>query len=241
MEEMQEVISKLEKTPIEIIKCPITGLPYIIHQGKKLFFPMTMPKRKILSSYKALVAEQDIHSPHRYTTDTFQVKEGSILIDVGAAEGIFALENVEKCSHIILFEYVDKWIDALNATFAPWKNKISIIEKYVSNTYGTDQIQLDNIISWSKNTPIFVKMDIEGAEEKALLGASEFLESSDDIRLSVCCYHRHNDQKILTEILERNGYNTCPSKGLMLVGCDFGNAKPPYLRKGIIYAHKNAF
>jgi hypothetical protein len=100
------------------------GDKYVLHENKKLFFPNDMNDFAIKINYAALLLEQSSFSPHRYETDSFRVREGDIIADCGASEGIWALSSVEKAKKIYLFECEDKWIAALQKTFAPWKEKL---------------------------------------------------------------------------------------------------------------------
>ena len=68
-----------------------------------------------------------------YLSDNFTVQQDDVLLDVGSAEGIFALTHIEKLKHVVLFERNAQWVEALEATFAPWKEKVTIIRKYVSD------------------------------------------------------------------------------------------------------------
>lgn len=86
--------------------------------------------------------EQDLRSPHHYLDSIEEVK-GKIFVDVGSAEGFTSLEVIEKASHIYLFEQDKLWIEALNATFGPWKEKVSIIPKFVGNNNSEQETTLD--------------------------------------------------------------------------------------------------
>lgn len=52
------------------------GMGYVLHCGKKLFFPKEWPEPQIRSYYNGLLAEQDARSPHCYFTDTFRLMRG---------------------------------------------------------------------------------------------------------------------------------------------------------------------
>ncbi len=65
-----------------------------------MYFRKNMNKGQVESNYKSLLAEHDKRSPHRYLTSTFHPENGDIIIDVGAAEGISALNNIEKAKKI---------------------------------------------------------------------------------------------------------------------------------------------
>lgn len=78
------------------------GLPYVSHNGKKLYF-----KRDMLASaeavYRGLLIEQDKRSAHRYV-DSYEELKGKTLLDIGAAEAIFTLDTIEYIDHAYLFE-----------------------------------------------------------------------------------------------------------------------------------------
>lgn len=98
-----------------------SGLSYVMHEGKKLFFKQLPTAKALKYKYMNLMEEQSPHSPHLYVTQDFDVDDGSVLYDIGSAEGIFALSNVERARHIVLFEGDEAWLGALRATFEPWK------------------------------------------------------------------------------------------------------------------------
>ena len=58
----------------------------------RLYFPKEMTKSQIRAAYRTLLTEQDIESPHRYFDDNFKLNGNDIFFDVGAAEGMIALE-----------------------------------------------------------------------------------------------------------------------------------------------------
>jgi len=104
---------------IEVFKDQQKGLRYVLLDGKRLYFKKRWGKKKIQNLYNLLSKEQDIRSPHRYLTEQFGFDNGEVLVDVGAAEGNFALSVVEKALRITLFKADKEWIEPLNATFEP--------------------------------------------------------------------------------------------------------------------------
>jgi hypothetical protein len=204
------------------------GLPYIIHSGKNLYFSKSnayKDKKVVESAYKSLLIEQDIFSPHRYVKDINRLK-GKTLLDVGAAEAIFSLDVIELVSHVYLFECDDVWIEALNATFAPWKNKVTIVRKYVSDSNDENTITLDRFFEDKDKRNLFIKMDIEGYEQAALRGAVNLLREAHDIDFSICTYHKKKDAVEITGILNSFGFEWEQTEGYLYVERDF--------RKGII-------
>ncbi|MDR0822897.1 MAG: FkbM family methyltransferase, partial [Endomicrobium sp.] len=186
--------------------------------------------------FNNLLIEQDKRSPHSYFNDDFAfgVGGGSIA-DIGTAEGIWALDNVENADKVYLFECDIEWIDALKKTFAPWKYKVVIVNKYIADITDDNKIKIDDFF---KDKEInFIKADIEGAEIQLLKGAKETLAKQNDLKLCLCAYHNQNDEQELRYMLERNGYIVKNSKGYVFF--PFGNdCALPHLRRGVIFAKK---
>lgn len=134
--------------------------------------------------------------------------EGKTLLDIGAAEGIFSLDTINFTSKVYLFECEEIWIEALSATFKPWKDKVCVINKYVSNTDHDENITLDSFLVGKDDENLFLKMDIEGAEQSALRGAKRTLTIREDISMAVCTYHKKEDARVISNDLSAMGYDT---------------------------------
>lgn len=100
---------------------------------------------------------------------------------------------------------------------------------------GDNTICLDDLIP-NENVN-FIKMDIEGAEVDALLGAKKLLSRS-NARLSVCSYHRSTDCENIQFILNGLGYKTSTSHGYMFFLYDPNLIYHVNLRRGIVYGSK---
>ena len=83
--------------------------------------------------------------PHHYA-DSVEEFRGKTLLDIGSAEGFTALDTIEVTRFVYLFEYEDKWIEALQATFEPWKEKTMIVKKYISDHDDDVNAALDNFL-----------------------------------------------------------------------------------------------
>lgn len=213
------------------------GLSYTLLDGKKLFFPADMKVSEIKPYYYGLQeVEQNIESPHRYLTDDFTVEDNSIVIDCGVAEGNFALSIVEKVNKLYLFEPEDRWMKPLQATFEPWKDKVVIVQKYLSDVTDDMNITLDDYFS-DKEFPNFLKLDVEGFEERLLNGAEKILSSDSMKKVVTCTYHKQDDEVRLGSILSAHGFSISRSKGYMIFIYDLIQ-NPPYLRRGLIRASK---
>jgi hypothetical protein len=251
-EEIKEIIDFFQKNlfsifPYEFIhkyKLPEVlydndyKMHYVLHKGKKLYMPSAWNENECANYYKDLCIEQDVDSPHRYEVENYMVKEGDVIVDIGAAEGIWALENVEKASKMYLFECEEKWIEALQKTFEPYNEKVEIINKFISNVTDGNEVTFDDFFNGHKIN--FVKTDIEGTEREFLQGAKNILQNQNDIKLLLCTYHREKDEIVLKEILEKYGFATEYSKGYMIYSLYSYDRifKEPYIRRGLIRARK---
>jgi hypothetical protein len=212
-----------------------TSLHYVMYSGKRLYFKRDWSPEKIKFKFSFLLNEQDPVSPHQYLSDDFTVCDGDTVADAGAAEGIFVLPLVDKIKHAYLFETDEEWLEALNATFAPYKDKITIINKYVSNKNDSMNVSLDE---YFKNKKLdFIKIDVDGAERDLLDGAKTILSQSDPIKIAICTYHNQNDEKEFDTVLRSHKFTTSTSGKYMLFYYD-DNLAEPYLRRGILRAKK---
>jgi len=212
------------------------GYPYVIHNGKQLYLKKEWSETKCQEYYNSLIVEQDIQSTHKYLNHFNRYPcEEDVVADIGAAEGIFGLEVVDKAKKVYLFETDDDWIVPLNKTFKEWKNKVVIIEKYVSDSNIDNCISLDEFFKDKEIS--FIKADIEGAEENMLKGAEQILETKIKKAL-ICTYHRPRDEEELKKIMEKHDYRISFNSGYMLYKWDIDTFKYPYLRRGVMFAYK---
>lgn len=208
------------------------GYPYVVHNGKKLYGPKSWTKDEWRDYYIGLLCEQDCESPHCYLRSGRDVTAEDIVADVGAAEGIFSLDIVETVGKIYLFECDEKWLVPLQKTFAPWKDKVEFVQKYVSDRTEEEKVSLDVFFAGKKIT--FLKADIEGAERLMLYGGKEVFQKKIS-RCLVCCYHLHDDRIVLEKILDNYGYEFEENPGYMIFKYDRNGLSEPFLRKGVIY------
>lgn len=216
------------------------GLPYVDTGYGRLYFPKQRTVDCITKQYLSYINDEGItgngrrlKSPHSYVTADFVVERGDVLLDVGCAEALFTLHNIEKVSRAYVFEVLPMWVRPLNATFATWRNKVRVISKCVSSHTDGDCIRLQDAVCEDGSVTYFIKMDIEGAERDVLLASKSFL-TSHRVKLSCCVYHRHDDAIVIFKMLKEMGFRLSYSDGYMLVR--MGEVKYPYFRHGIIYA-----
>lgn len=221
-------------------------MPYVFHQGKRLYFPSDYTEEKAAQWYRELIEMENllgggytVKAPHQYQTDAFKVEEGDVFVDVGAAEGLVSLDVVDKASKVYLVESDKKWIPALNATFEPYKDKYLIINKLVSNADSKVSVTLGGLLQKEKHNPLFIKMDIEGYELMVLNASKDFLSEVDSVKMACCTYHKHGDAQEMASFFEQLGYRYEFSDGWMLQWLnEDGPVQPPFFRHGVLRARK---
>jgi len=198
------------------------SLPFVMHHGKRLYFGRDMIN-DVPGIYKGLLIEQDERSAHRYVVSYSELTD-KVLLDIGAAEAIFALDTIEYVNHAYLFECDERWQEALNATFSPWKEKVTIVRKYISDVNDDNSITLDDYFFNKPKENLFLKMDIEGYERRALKGAKSLLENGKNISGSVCIYHLYDDKDFLSFLLHELNYATEIQPGYIIFEDEFRSA-----------------
>jgi hypothetical protein len=226
--------SEYSPEKIEVLSDLLKGMLYVIQDGKRLYFRKRWTTRRIQQAFSDLSREQDSRSPHCYLSEDFYIGSGDVIADIGTAEGNFSLSVIEKVKKIYLVEYDKEWIRTLETTFAPWKDKVEIIGKYVADFDDDRHITLDLLLSTRKDIT-FLKIDVDGNEKKVLDGASELLSGKSPLKIAICTYHKNDDEKDFTSLLEKHGFSVTPSKGYMIHFYD-KKMKTPYLRRGLIRA-----
>ena len=219
---------------IEVFYDPGKKMRYVLHEGKRLYFKKRWGENRIRRSCTELLREQDTDSPHRYLDHRFSISKDDVIADIGAAEGNFSLSVIEKVKKVYLFERDQEWIEAMKATFAPWPDKVEIVSKYVSDIDNDSHMRIDTFFKNRKDIT-FLKIDVDGAEEKVLNSCDGVFKSDVPLKIALCTYHKNGDEKDFTSLLQKNGFDVNPSKGYMIHYYD-KKLGPPYLRRGLIRA-----
>lgn len=188
------------------------NLHFVIHNNKRLYFRKGLSKIKIEKMYIELLIEQDIRSAHHYFDDRNEVK-GKTFLDIGSAEGFSSLDIIEEVDRIYLFEQDERWIEALNATFEPWKEKVQIVKKYISDFNDNEHQTLDDFFMNKSKENLFLKMDIEGEERKALNGSKTLFKESRNLSFAISTYHENDDEKIISDFLNQFNCEFINQKG----------------------------
>jgi hypothetical protein len=226
---------KYQQNSIEVYDDEECGMKYVLLNEKRLYFKRKWSTKRIQKSFHDLTLEQDDMSPHRYLSANFNVDEKDVLADFGAAEGNFTLSVIDHIKKAYLFEYDPEWIEALRMTFKPWKDKVEIVPKFVSDKNDDKHCSGDVFF---KGKPLsFMKIDVDGGERSLLKGFEHTIETANPMKIALCTYHQHDDECEFSNLLKGKNYNVVPSGGYMIFHYD-KKLKAPYIRRALIRATK---
>lgn len=203
------------------------GFTIVDWKGKSLYIAAQNDEQAI-NYVITLIIEQGNKSPHQYKNYR---KSGKYLIDFGAAEGFFALENIDNFENIVLVDKDKNWLNCINKTFEPYKSKTQIIPEFLTE----NTIDSFEILKEPKNDSV-IKLDIEGCEEEIISKLLYLQQSARNIDILVCCYHKESTFKIVSDFANYYNFNIDVNPGYMLFVYD--NLRPPFFRKGVVRLYK---
>jgi FkbM family methyltransferase len=183
-----------------------------------LYWPKECP---IDGIYQVTSETFDNEDWHYYQKKHTEVIAGEVLLDIGAAEGLFSLTVANLCKSILLVEPNDYFVKALNRTFAPYKEKVSIFNVAVGsqngeivfnpdsligritpgNTLGTKKPlrKIDDVVT---DIPItYLKADLEGFETEMLRGAEKTIKSNRP-KIAITAYHKENNTNEIISLIK---------------------------------------
>ena len=184
------------------------GLFYTGYGGHRLYYKDAENEKRARRYFNSVFMEQDPASPHRYLTEDFDVGRGDVVVDIGAAEGNFAIDVVERAKKVWLFEASPAWQRALRATFAPWGEKVEIVPKMVGGATTETAVALDDFFR-ERESFDFIKIDVEGGEGEVINGIKNILKRSRPV-VFIECSERGRER--VWKIMSGLGYS-CYSAG----------------------------
>ena len=222
------------------------GLPFVLHKGRKLYFPKEWSPRKAAAAYRRYVEVENIlgggharKAPHQYQSDGFRVQAGDSVVDAGAAEGLFALDVIDVARRVYLVEPGSEWAAPLQATFGPFGDKAVLIRKTAAATAGDDRVRIVALMETDPASSWFIKMDVEGDELAVLEDLVPCLPAGVAVRFACGVYHRRQGAEQVQALFARHGFRTEYSDGYMLYLYD-PDLQYPYFRRGVVRAFRGA-
>lgn len=191
--------------------------------------PLYVPEEFSLHCIHQVLAEQTYaRNWHYYCTPQTLVQANDVVLDCGAAEGIFTMLARQKRARCVAFEPHPMYFRALQQTFAGDEDVMLVnsalgsspetgflskgeIDSKVNDTngYSIKVETIDAVCDRLKIAPTYLKADIEGFEDKMLQGAAETI-SRHHPKIAMTVYHDENDVTALVATLRRlwPGYRT---------------------------------
>ncbi len=231
-----DFVKEYEKLSVTVCRDSGCGMYYIPYKGRKMFFPKGWDEEKIAGYYRSVVTEQDARSPHCYANEAFGVKEGDVVVDAGAAEGIFTLDCIDRAKKVYIIEADAAWMEALKETFREDGEKVCLIYGFLDSYHGGSHVSIDGL--FGQEEIHYIKMDIEGAEKAALEGAGKTLAGCSGLRCAICAYHCREDAESIQNVLHGYGFETETSKGYMCPDWTLEAYLDAELRRGIVFGKK---
>lgn len=185
--------------------------------------PLYFPESLGMYPLEQLVVEI-FHKPdwHYYQIEPTRVRGDDIVLDCGAAEGLFALQAEPQCRKVYVAEPMPLWLDALKRTFSP-PTKVEMLPYALSDanrrlrmaegvldSHRTDASEgieveartIDSLFADAGRPLTYLKGDIEGAELDVLRGAERTIRANAP-RIAFTTYHQADHAEQITSILRR--------------------------------------
>jgi len=160
------------------------------------------------------------HDWHYYEKPHTKVRKDDVVLDCGAAEGLFSLTIENRCKKVYAIEPLPLFANALHKTFHNSKN-VEIIQCALSNQEGVSFITNEDVSSriveksniqvklstvdklfFEKDIPVnYIKADLEGSEPEMMQGAVKTITKYKP-RIAITTYHKKNDANDIYKIIK---------------------------------------
>ena len=150
------------------------------------------------------------HNWHNFLSPRFSLSADDVVIDCGAAEGLFSWYAAIRGARVFAFEPDEGFVRAMHKTFSSLPD-VSVTRCALGHREGIAYLSQDEIFSRIKpegqglETPVrtldnlmgsqvvnFIKADVEGYEFRVLLGAESIIRSHRP-RIALTMYHPQNN------------------------------------------------
>lgn len=197
-----------------------TNAVYIKGLRHPLYLPAEFDLRFL---YQVLTEETYKWNWHYYQIPQTRVEMGEVVLDCGAAEGLFSLMAKQQgAERVICIEPHPAYLRALPHTFYR-DDMVTIVAAALGDTVGEIRLTnngigsvitdlqegttparvetVDHLCSSLAIQPTYIKADIEGYEEKMLMGAAETIATHHP-KLALTTYHRASAGKWMESFLK---------------------------------------
>lgn len=195
---------------------------------RSIRYPLYWPKDIPLYNLYMVISESLYEDDwHYYEVPKTKVKSGDVVLDCGAAEGLFSLATLERAERIIIIEPSPLFIGSLSKTFHNAKN-VQIIPCALGNQIGQGYLSsgsLNSVLTNATQTAIpedavlvntitidqlvddlgltkvdYIKGDLESYELEVLKGAQKTIKSYRP-KISFTTYHNGNNWKDMRDFV----------------------------------------
>jgi FkbM family methyltransferase len=225
-------ISRVERED-DALRVHLRGLPYPLH------FPAEM---NFYHLQQVIAESHNPHDWHYYEVPETRVRPSDVVVDCGAAEGMFAALVAPRVAHVYAIEPLPRFTALLARTFAAVPN-VTVVPVAVHAHDGSARLQagaldssittgaeaasgtevpvrsLDSLAREWPSLPTYIKADLEGADVAALEGAREVIARATP-RIAITTYHAADHaariEALLREVDPRYRVRV---KGIADLGC----------------------
>ena len=169
-----------------------------------LYYPKAM---SLQSLYQVIAESTDCTDWHYYEIPETRIQEEDIVVDCGAAEGLFSLMAARKCTQVYAIEPLPQFIQAMQLTFSEHTN-VRVMACALSDKEGESFITdhgISSVVSKSGTIPVklntidnlffkksikvtYLKADLEGFEMDMLKGAAQTINAYRP-KIAITTYH----------------------------------------------------
>lgn len=183
--------------------------------------PLYYPKEAGLSALYQVTSEIfDKRDWHHYEIPETAIRPEDIVVDCGAAEGLFSLKAAKQCKKVYAIEPLPLFITSLHKTFDALPN-VEIIPAALGAVAGNAYLSDDGIMSVISSAPTatpvrlttiddlfvkqglpitYLKADLEGYELEMLAGARETIRANRP-RIAITTYHQADHAACIEKFL----------------------------------------
>jgi FkbM family methyltransferase len=146
---------------------------------------------------------------HYYQIEPTRLRADDVVLDCGAAEGLFALQAEAVCRRVYAAEPIPLWLEAMGRTFAgsnrveilpyalsdanePLRMQVGVLDSHLAGDDGGITVQartIDSLFADQGRELTYLKGDIEGAEPAVLRGAERTIRQCRP-RIAFTTYHQ---------------------------------------------------
>ena len=195
---------------------------YLILRFNNFDHPLYYPKEMNLRSLYVVITESlYANNWHYYQIEQTQVGPEDVVIDCGAAEGLFSLLTAGKCKKVYIIEPLPAFVELLKLTFYKMNN-VEIIPVALSDKAGEAMLSnsgiesslnssghgipvkvatIDDLFLENASPVTYIKADIEGYELEMLKGASRVIKEYTP-KIAITTYHKEEHAELISDYLK---------------------------------------